>query len=118
MRALRVVLDPPVLEQHLRLEQAVELLREPVALRVAELLAELPRLRGLGLSGVGFRSRADDRSGRRPPQGDEIGDFSPVTRLCHQKMSSARMSRGETLVLVMQPAQDRSTHDLALAPVR
>ena len=26
MRALRVVLDPPVLEQHLRLEQAVELL--------------------------------------------------------------------------------------------
>ena len=39
-------------------------------------------------------------------------------RLCHQKMSSARMSRGETLVLVMQPAQDRPTHDLALAPGR
>ena len=39
-------------------------------------------------------------------------------RLCYQKMSSARMSRGETLVLVMQPAQDRSTHDLALAPGR
>ena len=28
------------------------------------------------------------------------------------------MSRGETLVLVMQPAQDRPTHDLALAPGR
>ena len=39
-------------------------------------------------------------------------------RLCYQKMSSARMSRGETLVLVMQPAQDRPTHDLALAPGR
>ena len=26
--------------------------------------------------------------------------------LCYQKMSSARMSRGETLVLVMQPALD------------
>ena len=38
--------------------------------------------------------------------------------LCYQKMSSARMSRGETLVLVMQPAQDRPTHDLALAPGR
>ena len=38
--------------------------------------------------------------------------------LCYQKMSSARMSRGETLVLVMQPAQDRRTHDLALAPGR
>ena len=36
----------------------------------------------------------------------------------YQKMSSARMSRGETLVLVMQPAQDRPTHDLALAPGR
>ena len=43
--------------------------------------------------------------------------LSSVT-LCYQKMSSARMSRGETLVLVMQPAQDRSTHDLALAPGR
>ena len=38
--------------------------------------------------------------------------------LCYQKMSSTRMSRGETLVLVMQPAQDRPTHDLALAPGR
>ena len=38
--------------------------------------------------------------------------------LCYQKMPSARMSRGETLVLVMQPAQDRPTHDLALAPGR
>ena len=38
--------------------------------------------------------------------------------LCYQKMSSARMSRGETLVLVMQPARDRPTHDLALAPGR
>ena len=38
--------------------------------------------------------------------------------LCYQKMSSARMSRGKTLVLVMQPAQDRPTHDLALAPGR
>ena len=28
------------------------------------------------------------------------------------------MSRGETLVLVMPPAQDRPTHDLALAPGR
>ena len=40
------------------------------------------------------------------------------SRLCYQKMSSARMSRGETLVLVMQPAQDRPTHDLAPAPGR
>ena len=31
-------------------------------------------------------------------------------------MSSARMSRGETLVLVMQPAQDRPTHDWAVLP--
>ena len=38
--------------------------------------------------------------------------------VCYQKMSSARMTRGETLVLVMQPAQDRPTHDLALAPGR
>ena len=45
-----------------------------------------------------------------------LGDT--VLDLCYQKMSSARMSRGETLVLVMQPAQDRSTHDLALAPGR
>ena len=30
-------------------------------------------------------------------------------RLCYQKMSSARMSRGETLVLVMQPAQEAVT---------
>ena len=43
--------------------------------------------------------------------------LSSVT-LCYQKMSSARMSRGETLVLVMQPAQDRPTHDLVLAPGR
>ena len=35
--------------------------REPVALRVAELLAELPRLRGSGLSGVG------------PPRVPEVG---------------------------------------------
>ena len=30
VRALRVVLDPPVLDQHLRLEQAVELLEAQV----------------------------------------------------------------------------------------
>ena len=45
-------------------------------------------------------------------------DESPPRILCYQKMSSARMSRAETLVLVMQPAQDRPTHDLALAPGR
>ena len=45
--------------------------------------------------------------------GDQFGNS-----LCYQKMSSARMSRGETLVLVMQPAQDRPSHDLALAPGR
>ena len=43
---------------------------------------------------------------------------TPRLLLCYQKMSFARMSRGETLVLVMQPAQDRPTHDLALAPGR
>ena len=35
-----------------------------------------------------------------------------LVRLCCQKMSSARMSRGETLVLVMQPAQDRPTQEV------
>ena len=39
----------------------------------------------------------------------------PMRAVCYQKMSSARASRGETLVLVMQPTQDRPTHDLALA---
>ena len=43
---------------------------------------------------------------------------TPTGYLCYQEMSSARMSRGETLLLVMQPAQDRPTHDLALAPGR
>ena len=46
------------------------------------------------------------------------GRTPSLRTLCYQKMSSARMSRGETLVLVMQPAQDRPTHDLALAPGR
>ena len=46
------------------------------------------------------------------------GPWGASKRLCYQKMSSARMSRGETLVVVMQPAQDRPTHDLALAPGR
>ena len=41
-----------------------------------------------------------------------------IRPLCDQKMSFARISRGETLVLVMQSAQDRTTHDLALAPGR
>ena len=42
MRALRVVLDPPVLEQHLRLKQAVELLdgQELVAQPAVERLDE------------------------------------------------------------------------------
>ena len=56
-------------------------------------------------------------------QGDTVGQAvrklgvsEQTYYLCYQKMSSTRMSRGETLVLVMQPAQDRPTHDLALAP--
>ena len=49
---------------------------------------------------------------------DQLAFLDGHVRVCYQKMSSARMSRGETLVLVMQPAQDRSTHDLALAPGR
>ena len=48
----------------------------------------------------------------------EFSSLNPSRILCYEKMSSARMSRGETLVLVMQPAQDRPTHDLALAPGR
>ena len=48
----------------------------------------------------------------------EVSFHALSGRLCYQKMSSARMSRGETLVLVMRPAQDRPTHDLALAPGR
>ena len=50
--------------------------------------------------------------------GVDVGVTDAAAPLCYQKMSSARMSRGETLVLVMQPAQDRPTHDLALAAGR
>ena len=61
MRALRVVLDPPVLEQHLRLEQAVELLdgQELVAQPAVERLDVwvLPRRVGL------------DVASDRPPRG-------------------------------------------------
>ena len=57
----------------------------------------------------GSSSHAADATRRAPP---------PPPHLCYQKRSSARMSRGETFVLVMQPAQDRPTHDLALAPGR
>ena len=32
-------------------------------------------------------------------------------------MSSARTSRGETFVLVMQPAQDRPTYDVGLRQI-
>ena len=54
VRALRVVLDPPVLEQHLRLEQAVELLdgEELVAQPAVERLdvRVLPRRAGLNIA--------------------------------------------------------------------
>ena len=54
MRALRVVLDPPVLDQHLRLEQAVELLdrQELVAQPTIERLdvRVLPRRTGLDVA--------------------------------------------------------------------
>ena len=59
---------------------------------------------------------------RQPPPSSELLAALTIAstrcRVCYQKMSSARMSRGETLVLVMQPAQDRPTHDLAPAPGR
>ena len=76
----------------------------------------------LGAEGVATTATAEEPGRDRPAntasRGRQGGQRAqPDCRgLCYQKMSSARMSRGETLVLVMQPAQDRSTHDLALAP--
>ena len=67
-------------------------------------LCQVPRVATVGLHTVAGLTQ-DERRG-------------DVAYLCYQKMSSARMSRGETLVLVMQPARDRPTHDLALAPGR
>ena len=57
------------------------------------------------------RRAGDERCASREVGCDDVEPVLP-------EMSSARMSRGETLVLVMQPAQDRPTHDLALAPGR
>ena len=90
MRALRVVLDPPVLDQHLRLEQAVELLdgQELVAQPAVERLhvRVLPRRTGLDVAaaraaepapvaqGVGrelWTVVAADVPRRRPAPGDD-----------------------------------------------
>ena len=78
VRALRVVLDPPVLEQHLRLEQAVELLdgQELVAQPAVKRLDVwvLPRRAGLDIAAaLGFEvsartvSRYRQQALRRPP---------------------------------------------------
>ena len=75
--------------------------------------ADFPPTEG-SVSSVKLRNLSRDARERRA----HLPRHALRARLCYQKMSSARMSRGETLVLVMQPAQDRPTHDLALAPGR
>ena len=86
----------------------------PEALRCLHTVAiALPGWRAQGRSLLAPSMVLKRRSRRWRVSGHQI-----CLGLCYQKMSSARMSRGETLVLVMQPAQDRPTHDLALAPGR
>ena len=75
MRALRVVLDPPVLDEHLRLEQAVELLdgQELVAQPAVERLDEwgFPRRTGLDVAAGG--------AGEPAPVAQRVGrEFGPL----------------------------------------
>ena len=109
VRALRVVLDPPVLEQHLRLEQAVELLdgQELVAQPAVERLDVwvLPRRPNAVCT---CPSRAATRSTIASPDGGRCPRAFRSARPAHAIMKA---TTGGDLAISYRKAEDLRLND-------